>query len=104
MANTILIIDDDEFAIELTEQTLTDAGYNVVSSTDSFEATLLIGKMADELAVIILDWQMPNMTGIEFLKWVRNRPEFENIQVIMQTTMDKRKILKRELMPEHFII
>lgn len=94
MANTILIIDDDEFFVEVTQQILEEAGYNVISSNDSFEAMSVIGKQANDISVVILDWQMPNMTGLEFLKWVRNRPEFENIQVIMQTSMDKTENIK----------
>ncbi len=91
----ILLIDDDEFYVEITGQTLREAGYEVMVSHDPIEAMTLLGKNASAIAVVVLDWNMPNMSGLELLKWIRNRPEFENIQVIMQTSMDSTEHIRQ---------
>ena len=42
--------------------------------------------MNGDIAVILLDWLFSDSDGVELLKWIRSRPELENVEVIVQST------------------
>jgi two-component system response regulator ChvI len=69
----VFLVDDDEFFRESLAQNFASAGFEVHTASDG-EAALLhlesdAGKKSD---VVILDWKMPGMTGIEVLQRVRD--------------------------------
>jgi two-component system chemotaxis response regulator CheY len=41
---------------------------------------------SNKVSIVFLDWNMPKMDGLEFLKKVRRMPEYENLPVIMVTS------------------
>ena len=69
MANKILIVDDEAFNLDVLEQELTDLGYAVERANDGIQALSEIDKVAPEL--ILLDYLMPRMNGIEVLHAIR---------------------------------
>ncbi|MEL7189836.1 MAG: response regulator [Pseudomonadota bacterium] len=81
----ILIADDDELVAELASQVLIDAGHAcgwVTSAEDTL--ALLVRKRPD---VLLLDQDMPGMSGITLLRQLRGSPEFYDLPVIMFTAM-----------------
>jgi putative two-component system response regulator len=66
----VLIVDDDPIAIELLRETLADAGHEVLSAGDGQEALQLLGG-EPAVQVLITDWQMPGMNGVELCQAVR---------------------------------
>jgi len=48
-------------------------------------------KEHDDVQLILLDWNMPEMNGIEFLRAVKDRPGLSKIPVIMLTTESERR-------------
>lgn len=66
----VVLVDDDELFRESLGQNLVDAGFDVVSfgSGEPALAHLLGGKGGD---IVLLDWKMPEMNGIEVLRRVR---------------------------------
>ncbi|MDR2965076.1 MAG: response regulator, partial [Treponema sp.] len=44
----------------------------------------------NKVDLVLLDWNMPNMDGMEFLKRIRANPEYENLPVIMVTSESAR--------------
>ena len=88
MASTlpILVVDDDERIVKSTTLLLRAAGMTeVISLTDSREVMPLLHRQ--EVAVIILDLQMPNLSGDELL--IRIKDEFPEIPVIIETANDE---------------
>jgi len=69
MANKILIVDDEPFNLDVLGQELTDLGYAVERANDGIQALSEIDKVAPEL--ILLDYLMPRMNGIEVLHAIR---------------------------------
>lgn len=67
----VLIVDDDDIALDLLENTLTLAGYEVVSARNGKEAMEII--RAGHCRLVISDWEMPEMNGIELCQAVRER-------------------------------
>lgn len=80
----ILVVDDDDLFRESLQQNLTDAGFEVTGFADGCPAIdhILAGGAAD---LILLDWKMPGMNGIQVLRELREQG-FE-IPVIFLTVL-----------------
>jgi len=87
----ILIVDDEPLNIELLEQELEDQGYQTCAARSGEEALRLVGEYRPEL--VLLDWMMPGMDGMEVLRRLRAEPQWRALPVIMvtarATTQDK---------------
>jgi DNA-binding response OmpR family regulator len=77
---TIMIVDDDEDLSTYLKQELEIEGYNVMVSKDGQEGLMKIRQIEPDL--VILDWEMPKMAGIDVLKRLRTNSE---IPVLMLT-------------------
>lgn len=69
MANKILIVDDEPFNLDLLEQELTDQGYSIERANNGKEALKKVESFLPDL--ILLDYMMPGMNGVEVLKEIR---------------------------------
>jgi len=81
--HTILLIDDDVTIINLLSDILTHEGFNISKAYNGSEALELIKINKPDL--IILDWNMPVMNGLETLKAMNKNMYTEEIPVIMLT-------------------
>ncbi|MEP3420980.1 MAG: response regulator [Erythrobacter sp.] len=81
----ILIADDDELIAELASQVLIDAGHACGWVTTGEEAWGLLAKRRPD--VLLLDQDMPGMTGVTLLRKLRGSPEFYDLPVVMFTAM-----------------
>lgn len=79
----ILIIDDEMHIVELLKFNIENNGYKVDFSYDGFDGYLKTKEFKPDL--ILLDWMLPNISGIDLLKKIRSDKELENIPVIMLT-------------------
>ena len=84
MAKTqILIVEDEEALATLLDYNLRKEGYGTMTASDGDEALLKIEDAQPDL--VVLDWMLPNISGIEICRRLRSRPETKNIPVIMLT-------------------
>jgi DNA-binding NtrC family response regulator len=81
MPSTILIVDDEPFNLDLLEQELTDLGYAVERASNGVEALQLVERTSPDL--VLLDYQMPGMNGIEVLRVIRQ--EDNDLPVVIIT-------------------
>ena len=79
----ILIIDDEIHIVELLRFNLENNGYKVDYSYDGFDGYLKTKEFQPDL--ILLDWMLPNISGIDLLKKIRSDETLEQIPVIMLT-------------------
>ncbi|WP_374249610.1 chemotaxis response regulator CheY [Thermomonas sp.] len=86
----ILIVDDFSTMRRIVKNLLNDLGFtNTAEADDGTTALVELGKGHFDL--IITDWNMPGMPGIELLKAVRANPAFSKIPVLMVTAESKRE-------------
>lgn len=83
----ILIVDDDAFALGVLQQTLLDAGHEVSCAHDGEEALKILHETPFRL--IISDWNMPNMTGDELCRRVREKKLPDYVYFILLTSREK---------------
>ena len=83
MEEKILVIDDEMHIVELLKFNLEVNGYIVDYSLDSFEGYHKAKELKPNL--ILLDWMLPNISGIDLLKKIRSDETLEQIPVIMLT-------------------
>jgi CheY-like chemotaxis protein len=86
--SAILVIDDDESVLDLTERFLTRKGFKVVTANNGHEGL----RLARELhpAAITLDVLMPQLDGWTVLAAIKGDPELADIPVILMTIIDDR--------------
>ncbi len=82
----ILLVDDDRATLVLLKTLLEKAGHTVITAGNGIEGLALIEKFRPQL--IITDWMMPEMSGIEFCKALRQNSAWRNIYVFIMTAQD----------------
>jgi len=83
MPNKILIVDDEPFNLDLLEQELADQGYALERANDGVEALQKVASFLPD--VILLDYMMPKMNGIEVVKQLKQEEKYKGIPVILLT-------------------
>lgn len=84
-AKTILAVDDEPHILELLQYNLENAGYEVVKAETGEEAMEYIEDQSYDFTVVLLDWMLPGIDGIEVLKRIRMNERYRNIPIIMLT-------------------
>jgi len=79
----ILVAEDELAVCELLRYNLEREDYEVGIANDGDEALLLIDERTPDL--LLLDWMLPQVAGIEVCRRLRNRPETKNLPIIMLT-------------------
>ena len=83
MAGSILIVEDEEALSELLEYNLSSEGFQVRVSADGDDAMLCLDEDPPDL--MLLDWMLPGLSGIEICRRVRARAEMRDMPIIMMT-------------------
>jgi two-component system phosphate regulon response regulator PhoB len=78
---TILIADDEPNQLELMDYNLRNAGFSIIKASNGLEALELIENHSPDL--IILDWMMPKMSGIDVCRTLRSRSETKLLPIII---------------------
>ena len=79
----ILVIEDEEALATLLHYNLDKEGYRVELSGDGEEALIRIDEKLPDL--VVLDWMLPSVSGIEVCRRLRQRPVTRNLPIIMLT-------------------
>lgn len=81
----VLVVDDQQYNLNIIEEYLADAKYDVELEKDSVKAWAKIERNPDKYDLVMLDWMMPKLDGMEILKCIKANPQLKHIPVIMQT-------------------
>ncbi len=88
----VLIADDSIVSRHLLEATLRKWGYDVMVACDGTEALQLLGR-EDAPALVILDWMMPGMTGLEVCRKIRERGSEPYTYILLLTSKSQKEDL-----------
>lgn len=77
----VLIVEDEVSIVTMLEYNLEKEGYKVRSTNDGEEAILMIEESKPD--IILLDWMLPSISGIEICKMIRRNNNFNSIPIIM---------------------
>lgn len=68
---TILLLDDEDYMVQMLETTMELKGYDVFSSTEVLKAIEIFRENSEKIDLIITDQKMPIMLGIDFAKEIK---------------------------------
>ncbi len=80
-----LVVDDSQAVRDLLTDHLGQMGFQVQQAADGLEALARLAQMP-RLAIVLLDWAMPGMDGLEVLRRMRSDGRFIEVPVVMVTT------------------
>jgi two-component system phosphate regulon response regulator PhoB len=83
MTPHILVVEDEDSLATLLQYNLQKEGYDVALAGDGEEALLLVDERLPDL--MVLDWMLPKVSGIEVCRRLRQRNETRNLPIIMLT-------------------
>lgn len=83
MAKTVLVVEDNELNMKLFHDLLEANGYNIVQTRSGLEAIDLAREHRPDL--ILMDIQLPEVSGLEVTKWIKEDDELRSIPVIAVT-------------------
>lgn len=80
---TIMIVEDEQAIALLLKYNLEKNGYETIIVSHGNRVVTAVEKYLPSL--VLLDWMLPEMSGLELCKIIRNNPELKNIPIIMLT-------------------
>ena len=83
MAKTILIVEDNELNMKLFHDLLEAQGYDTLQTKDGREALKLAREHRPDL--VLMDIQLPEVSGLEVTKWIKEDDDLKSIPVIAVT-------------------
>lgn len=83
MKPVILFVDDEADLVALLRYNLERAGFDVLTAPDGEEALLVVAERQVDL--VLLDWMMPHMSGIEVCRQLRRKPATRNMPIVILT-------------------
>ncbi len=87
MANLkFLVVDDSITMRRIVINTLKNMGHDKIVEAVDGEDALAKLQVEDDVNFVITDWNMPNMTGLEFVKHVRSNDSTKDLPILMVTT------------------
>src|ERR1700750_196418 len=80
MAKTVLIVEDNELNMKLFRDLLEAHGYHTIGTNKGTEALALVRQHRPDL--ILMDIQLPEVSGLDVTRWIKSDPERRGIPVI----------------------
>lgn len=81
----VLVAEDDQLSSVLMQKLLRNLGHEVFAAANGAEALAMLGRQED-LQIVISDWMMPLMDGIELCRRIRTRRRFRYTYVLLVTS------------------
>ncbi len=83
---TVLLVDDSRAVRMVGRRLMTSLGFDVLEAEDGQKALEVFAQHPDRIRAVLLDWNMPVMDGLTFLKTLRQQPLAKQPAVVMCTT------------------
>jgi len=84
-----LVVDDSRAIRLMLSKIVAESGFEVVQATNGKEALTTMAREGASINLVLVDWNMPEMSGIEFVGQMRSQPAFAQIPIVMVTTKNE---------------
>ena len=91
---SVLLAEDDRALRRFLEVVLERAGYQVFSASDGLEAMKLV--LSASIDVVVTDAMMPNLSGHEFCRFLRNSPTLSHLPIILLSALERKDTASAE--------
>ncbi|MFT5523727.1 MAG: two-component system chemotaxis response regulator CheY [Pirellulaceae bacterium] len=81
-----LIIDDSRAMRKILSRAMISLGFDVIEAADGREGFENFVEQFHDIEVVLVDWNMPVMNGLEFVKAVRSESKYSSNKIVMVTT------------------
>ncbi len=81
-----LVVDDSKAVRLIIAKTLRDLGYEVLEAANGREALEVMEREQATVRLVLADWNMPELNGLDLLKRLRANPDLASLVVVMVTT------------------
>jgi two-component system chemotaxis response regulator CheY len=82
----ILTVNDSTTIRRIVKRSVDDMGLEVLEAANGAQALKIVEERAADLQLILLDWNMPGMSGLEVLRILKTNPRYKDIVVMMLTS------------------
>jgi two-component system chemotaxis response regulator CheY len=86
MSTKALVVDDSRAMRSILSKILVKLGFEVLQAGDGKEALAVLEHESFGVELVLSDWNMPEMNGLEFVKAMRAEPRCASVPVVMVTT------------------
>ncbi len=83
---TAMIIDDSKAIRMILSKTLAEVGFEVRTAANGEEALAVFEQENGAISLALVDWNMPRMNGLEFVRRLRSDPRYASVLLMMVTT------------------
>jgi CheY-like chemotaxis protein len=90
----ILLVDANSHLVEIFQLILTSKGFSITTASSAEQALKVLE--TERPVAIITALKMPKMSGIEFIRHVRNNPELADIPIVVVSSLDPGQLEKAE--------
>ena len=81
-----LVVDDSRAMRSILAKILVRLGFEVLQAADGIEGLATLDEASPPVELVLSDWNMPEMDGLQFVKALRANPKFASVVVVMVTT------------------
>jgi two-component system chemotaxis response regulator CheY len=92
----VLVIDDSRTVRIIIRQALAEAGLDVIEAANGREGLDQL-RAHDDVELVLVDWNMPEMNGLEFVQAVRAQRSYDPVRIMMVTTETEQEQVVRAL-------
>jgi DNA-binding response OmpR family regulator len=86
----VLLAEDDRALRRFLQVVLERAGYQVIPASDGLEAMKLV--LSTPIDIVVTDAMMPNLSGHEFCRFLRNSPALSHLPVILLSALERKNM------------
>jgi len=97
----VLLAEDDRALRRFLQVVLERAGYKVVPAADGLEAMKLV--LSTPVNVVVTDAMMPNLSGHEFCRFLRNSPSLAHLPIILLSALERKEATQNTEQADAFL-
>jgi len=94
---TALVVDDSRAIRTILSRMLRELGFEVIQASNGREALETVSRLDRPVGFALVDWNMPEMTGLELIRELRTAPRFDQTPLMMVTTETEIEQMARAL-------